>query len=565
MSRDKIVIHKSSRRKSQQRESSMPKSNRQPDPSRLEIFKNMFHSIAEEMGAALRRSAFSPNIKERRDYSCAVYDAAGDVLAMGDHMPVHLGSMPASVAAVRSTLSLEPGDIAVLNDPFAGGTHLPDLTMVMPVHLQKKKQPFFYVANRAHHADIGGALAGSMGPACEIFEEGLRIPAVHIVRRGQMNRDVLFMILANVRTPAEREGDLAAQIASCRIGERRLLEIATKYGQRELHAYGNFLLEYSENMMKSVLRALRPGVYIAEDFLDGDGVTAGAHNTPLKIRVRININRDHAEVDFTGSALQCAGNVNAVEAIAISAVYYVFRCLLTEDVPATSGLIRPIRVIAPAGAIVNAVSPAAVAGGNVETSQRMVDTLYRALAKAAPSRIPAASQGTMNNLTLGGRDPRSNSPFAYYETIAGGMGARPGLDGISAVHTHMTNSWNTPIEVFEQTYPVRVRSYSIRRNSGGAGKSRGGDGIIREIELLTPMQVGILSDRRDRGPYGLAGGSEGKRGKNELIRGGKKMRLPGKCAFHAAAGDIVRIETPGGGGWGKKKKTSGQSHGKMTR
>jgi N-methylhydantoinase B len=530
------------------------KSIRQPDPTRLEIFKNIFHSIAEEMGAALRRSAFSPNIKERRDYSSAVYDAYGEVLAMGDHMPVHLGSMPASVAAVRSALTLEPGDIAVLNDPFAGGTHLPDLTMVMPVHLQNKKQPLFYVANRAHHADIGGALAGSMGPAREIYEEGLRIPAVHIVRRGRVNRDVLSMILANVRTPAEREGDLAAQIASCRTGERRLLEIATKYGERELHTYGKYLLEYSENMMKSALRALRPGVYFAEDFLDGDGVAVGMQNQPLKIRVRIKINREHAEVDFSGSARQCAGNVNAVEAIAVSAVYYVFRCLLTDDVPATSGLIRPIRVIAPAGTIVNATPPAAVAGGNVETSQRMVDTLFRALAKAAPTRIPAASQGTMNNLTLGGRDPRNdNSPFAYYETIAGGMGARPGLDGISAVHTHMTNSWNTPVEVFEQTYPVRVRSYSIRRSSGGAGEFRGGDGIIREIELLTPMQVGILSDRRDRGPYGLSGGSAGKPGKNEVIRGGKRIQLPGKCAFHAEAGSIVRIETPGGGGWGERK------------
>jgi N-methylhydantoinase B len=539
----------------------MRKTIRKPDPTRLEIFKNIFHSIAEEMGAVLRRSAFSPNIKERRDYSCAVYDANGEVLAMGDHMPVHLGSMPASVAAARSALALEPGDIAVLNDPFAGGTHLPDLTMVMPVHLQNKKQPSFYIANRAHHADIGGALAGSMGPAREIFEEGLRIPPVHLFRGGELNRDAMSIILANVRTPTEREGDLAAQIAACRTGHRRLLEVSQKYGERELHTYGNFLLEYSENMMKFALRALKPGVYIAEDFLDGDGVIAGARNEPLKIRVRIKINHESAEVDFSGSAPQCAGNVNAVEAIAISAVYYVFRCLLTEDVPATSGLIRPIRVIAPEGTIVNAAPPAAVAGGNVETSQRMVDTLFRALAKAAPLRIPAASQGTMNNLTLGGRGPRNNNPFAYYETIAGGMGARPGLDGISAVHTHMTNSWNTPIEVFEQTYPVRLRNYSIRRKSGGAGKFRGGDGIIREIELLTPTQVGILSDRRERGPYGLAGGSAGKRGKNELIRREKKSSLPGKCAFHAEPGDILRIETPGGGGWGTKK-TSKQSRGK---
>jgi N-methylhydantoinase B len=526
----------------------MRKTIRKPDPTRLEIFKNIFHSIAEEMGAVLRRSAFSPNIKERRDYSCAVYDANGEVLAMGDHMPVHLGSMPASVAAARSALTLDTGDIAVLNDPFAGGTHLPDLTMVMPVYLQNKKQPSFYIANRAHHADIGGALAGSMGPAREIFEEGLRIPAVHLFHHGELNRDAMSIILANVRTPEEREGDLAAQVAACRTGHRRLLEVSKKYGERELRTYGSFLLEYSQKMMSSALCALRPGKYAAEDFLDDDGVSPD----PLKIKVRIKINRDRAEVDFSGSAPQCAGNVNAVEAIAVSAVYYVFRCLLTEDVPATSGLIRPIRVIAPAGTVVNAELPAAVAGGNVETSQRMVDTLFRALAKAAPSRIPAASQGTMNNFTLGGCHPgNDNAPFAYYETIAGGMGARPGLDGISAVHTHMTNSWNTPIEVFEQTYPVRVRSYSIRQNSGGAGKFRGGDGIIREIELLIPTQVGILSDRRERGPYGLNGGLEGKRGKNELVRNGKATPLPGKCAFNAEAGDILRIQTPGGGGWGK--------------
>jgi N-methylhydantoinase B len=526
----------------------MPARIHKPDPTRLEIFKNIFHSIAEEMGAVLRRSAFSPNIKERRDYSCAVYDANGNVLAMGDHMPVHLGSMPASVAAARAALPLEPGDIVVLNDPFAGGTHLPDLTMVMPVHLRDKARASFYVANRAHHADIGGALAGSMGPAREIFEEGVRIPAVHIVRRGQMNRDILSMILANVRTPSEREGDLAAQIAACRTGERRLQAVSRKYGERELQTYGTFLLEYSANMLKAALRNLKPGAYTAEDFLDGDGVG----KEPLKIRVRIKINRHSAEVDFTGSVPQCAGNVNAVEAIAVSAVYYVFRCLLTEDVPATSGLIRPIRVIAPRGTIVNAAPPAAVAGGNVETSQRIVDTLFRALAKAAPARIPAASQGTMNNLTLGGHDPRNHhAPFAYYETIAGGMGARPGLDGISGVHTHMTNSWNTPVEVFEQTYPVRVKGYSLRKHSGGAGRFRGGDGIVREIELLTPMQVGILSDRRELGPYGLAGGSAGKHGKNVLLCKNKTKTLPGKCALRAESGSILRIETPGGGGWGK--------------
>jgi N-methylhydantoinase B len=524
------------------------------DPTRLEIFKNVFHSVAEEMGAALRRSAFSPNIKERRDYSCAVYDGDGRVLAMGDHMPVHLGSMPASVAAARAAVDLEEGDIALLNDPFAGGTHLPDLTMVMPIFLpgtRGKQRPTFYVVNRAHHADVGGALAGSMGPAREIFQEGLRIPPVIIFRRGKLSEDVMALVLANVRTPEEREGDLAAQIAACRIGERRLREIVAKYGEREVATYGQHLLDYSAAMMRAALRELRPGTYTAEDFLDDDGVTEEA----LRIKARIRIGGGRAEVDFAGSSPQCAGNVNAVEAIAISAVYYVFRCLLSEDVPATSGLMEPIRVIAPAGTIVNARPPSAVAGGNVETSQRMVDTLLRALAKAAPARIPAASQGTMNNVTLGGSDPRrGGKAFAYYETIAGGMGARPTKEGASAIHTHMTNSWNTPIEVFEQVYPVRVRKYAIRRGSGGGGQHRGGGGIVREIELLTETQIGLLSDRRKAGPYGLAGGQPGKTGKNSIVRHGKSRVLAGKCSLIAEAGSILRIETPGGGGWGKPRR-----------
>ncbi len=567
------------------------------------------------MGAALRRSAFSPNIKERRDYSCAVYDADGRVLAMGDHMPVHLGSMPASVAAARAALTLEPGDIALLNDPFAGGTHLPDLTMVLPIFLDHDDKfegprdgnraarstaginakislthatdrtglspsfgsagipassshsralpthlhrPSFYVANRAHHADVGGALAGSMGPAAEIFQEGVRIPPVKIFRRGELNTDVMSLLLANVRTPAEREGDLAAQIAACRTGERRLAEVVAKYGAAEVQTYGRHLLDYSAAMMRAALRELPPGTYTAEDFLDGDGVSA--IDQPLRIRATITIANGRAKIDYTGSSPQCAGNVNAVEAIAISAVYYVFRCLLSEDVPATSGLMEPITVIAPAGTIVNALPPAAVAGGNVETSQRMVDAMLRALAKAAPGRIPAASQGTMNNLTLGGRDPRhssphTNAPFAYYETTAGGMGARPTKDGASAIHTHMTNSWNTPVEVFEQVYPVRMRRYAVRRNSGGNGRYPGGDGIIREIELLTDTQVGLLSDRRKRGPYGLAGGEDGAPGKNSITApNGISTPLPGKCSLPAKAGSFLKIETPGGGGWGKRNR-----------
>ncbi|HUK30159.1 MAG TPA: hydantoinase B/oxoprolinase family protein [Candidatus Acidoferrum sp.] len=519
------------------------------DATRLEIFKNLYHSVAEEMGASLRRSAFSPNIKERRDYSCAVFDGAGKVLAMGDHMPVHLGSMPMSVAAAMAALELNPGDIALLNDPYAGGTHLPDLTMVMPVYVKSQLKPAFYVANRAHHADIGGAQAGSMGLAREIYQEGLRIPPVKLMRGGAIQRDIMKMLLANVRTSAEREGDLTAQIASCRIGERRLAEIFAKYGRREIESYARHLLDYSAEMMRIALREIPPGTYRAVDWLDDDGIV----DRPIYIRATIRIRGDSARVDFTGSDPQCAGSVNAVAAIAYSAVFYVFRCLLDEDVPATSGLMRPIEVIAPEGTIVNARPPAAVAGGNVETSQRMVDTLLRAMAMAIPARIPAASQGTMNNLTFGGFDPRNGgAPFAYYETTAGGMGARPDRAGISGIHTHMTNSWNSPIEVMEHAYPVRVVRYGFRHGSGGEGKHRGGDGLIREIELLTNCQVGVLSDRRKTGPYGLSGGKPGMTGLNEVREGRRTRKVPGKCAFYAPAGAIIRIETPGGGGWGKK-------------
>ena len=455
--------------------------------------------------------------------------------------------------AVVADVLPDQEDIALLNDPFAGGTHLPDLTLVMPVFLTGKKDPQFFVASRAHHADVGGALAGSMGPANEIFQEGLRIPPVKIFHNGQMNRDVLNLVLANVRTPSEREGDLSAQIASCRLGERRLRGVADKYGLPEITHYARHLLDYSETMMRHTIRALRPGSYRAEDFLDGDGINSG----PLRIRVKIQIRGASAVVDFSGSAPQCPGNVNAVEAIAISAVYYVFRCLVEEETPATSGLLRPITIVAPSGTIVNANLPAAIAGGNVETSQRMVDTLLRAMAKAAPGLVPAASQGTMNNLTFGGTSSsRNERPFTYYETIAGGCGACSRFAGADATHSHMTNSWNTPTEVLEEIYPVRIKQYAIRRGSGGEGENRGGDGVVRELEFWSPVEVGLLTDRRETAPYGLKGGRDGKRGRNTLIRRGVKMKkdLSGKTSFHANVGDILRIETPGGGGWGKPKK-----------
>jgi N-methylhydantoinase B len=518
------------------------------DPIELAVFKSATHSIAEEMGAALRRTSFSPNIKERRDYSCAVFDGYGQVIAMGDHMPVHLGSMPMSVRAAIDTVELDIGDIAILNDPYTGGTHLPDITMVLPVFVSDETSPLFYVAARAHHADIGGFYPGSMGLCREIYQEGLRIPPVKIVEAGKLNRSILQLILHNVRTPGEREGDLMSQIGACRVGEVRLQELIEKYRAPLIRNLSAELLDYSERLMRAELAKVPSGTVSAEDFLDNDGFG----EEPIRIKAAISFSATNSDVkiDFAGSSAQVESSINAVYAITYSAVYYVFRCLLSGDAPATAGLMRPITIVAPSGSVVNATLPAPVAGGNVETSQRIVDVLLRALAQALPYRIPAASSGTMNNLTIGGIDPRTARPFAYYETIAGGTGARPTADGISGIHTHMTNSSNTPIEALEYAYPLRVRSYSYRTDSGGAGKYRGGDGIIREIEVTTPARITLLTDRRIFRPYGLAGGEAGAAGRTILLSGTESKELPGKCSFEAKAGDVIHIATPGGGAWG---------------
>lgn len=524
------------------------------NPIELAIFQSSIHSIAEEMGAALRRTSISPNIKERRDYSCALFDGNERVIAMGDHMPVHLGAMPMSVSAAVRALRMEEGDIAILNDPYAGGTHLPDITLVLPVFIGDESEPSFYVANRAHHADVGGIYAGSMGPAREIYQEGIRIPPVHLVRKGETQQGVLSMLLANVRTPEEREGDLAAQIGACRVGERRIKEIVTKYGREKVKSLTDELILYSERLMRAELRRMPRGTFAADDYLDDDGVT----DSPVKIAVAITFDpcAGSAVIDFTGSAPQVQGSVNAVYAITYSASYYVLRCLLQDDAPATAGLMNPVTLIAPEGTVVNAKLPAAVAGGNVEASQRITDALLRALAKAAPGRVPAASYGSMSNLTVGGFDHRTGHPFTYYETAAGGMGARPTMDGIDGVHCHMTNSLNTPIEALEYAYPFRVRRYGYRRGSGGKGKFRGGDGLIREIEVLTPSQVTFLCDRRKFAPYGLAGGEDGTMGRNMLEKAsGETTPLPGKCTLYIEAHDAIRIETPGGGGWGDPSST----------
>ena len=524
------------------------------DPIELAVFKSATRSVAEEMGASLRRTAFSPNIKERRDYSCAVFDSQGQAIAMGDHMPVHLGSMPMSVKAAVEALDLEPGDVAILNDPFAGGTHLPDITMVLPVFVEQREAPIFYVASRAHHADVGGKHPGSMGLCRDISEEGVRIPPTKLVRGGETDSSVLKMILNSVRTPEEREGDLAAQIGACRVGEMRLQELVARVGWDKVERLCAELLDYSERLMRAELSQMPAGTFSAEDFLDDDGF----RDSPVRINVCVEFDPPSASarVDFEGSSPQVGSSMNAVFATTYSATYYVFRCLLPEDAPANAGLMRPITVHAPERSIVNASPPAAVAAGNVETSQRIVDVMLRALAQAIPDRIPAASAGTMSNLTIGGIDPRSERPFAYYETIAGGMGARPNANGISGVHTHMTNSLNTPIEALEYAYPFRVRRYAYRPNSGGKGQFRGGDGLIREIELLADAQVTLLSDRRKFQPYGLAGGESGAIGSAIHISGTNSEPIAAKSSILARKGDVISIETPGGGGWGKAEGDS---------
>jgi len=511
------------------------------DPVALEIAHHRLASVAEEMGVVLGRTALSPNIKERRDYSCAVFDARGALAAQAAHIPVHLGSTPLAVRAVLERVAMGPGDVVIVNDPFAGGTHLPDVTLVAPVFLPRARRPFAYVANRAHHADMGGMSPGSMPLATEIFQEGFRLPPVRLVRAGRVVADVLALFLANTRVPAEREGDLMAQWAALRVGADRLRALAAARGVRRLGVEMAALQAYSAALMRATLARLPPGTYRAADVLDDDGLGA----TRLPIAVEITIRRGRARIDFAGSAPQTRGPVNANLAVTRSAVLYVFTALAEEHVPPNDGLARPLTIVAPEGSIVNARFPAAVAGGNVETSQRIVDVLLRALAGAAPDRVPAASAGSMNNLALGG------AGFAYYETLAGGAGAGPHGPGLSAVHTHMTNTMNTPIEALEAYYPLRVRRYAVRRGSGGRGRHRGGDGVVREIELLVPTEVTLLAERRRVPPYGLAGGGPGATGRDGLVRDGRARRIAAKTTFAAEPGDRLRVETPGGGGFGR--------------
>ena len=503
------------------------------------------------MGAVLGRSALSPNIRERRDYSCAVFDHRGNLVAQAAHIPVHLGAMPVSVEAVRSLAPFAPGDLAILNDPYLGGTHLPDVTMVSPVFEHDGRRAgrlVGFVASRAHQADIGGMAPGSMPLARELVQEGLIIPPLKLYRRGRLNEEALALILRNVRTPDERRGDLAAQVAAQRSGERRLRELATRYGRQALGARMSELLDYAERLTRAALSRIPPGSYRFEDALDDDGMS----DERLLIVVTIEARDGRVTVDFTGSSGQRPTSVNAVAAVTRSAVYYVVRCLLDEDAPSNAGCFRPVTVVLPEGSVVNASAGHAVSAGNVETSQRVVDAVLGALSQAMPDLIPAASSGTMNNVAVGGFDRGRGRPFAYYETLAGGAGAGPQRDGLDAVHTHMTNTLNTPVESLEMTYPFRVAEYSVRRGSGAGGQHRGGDGLVRAYEFLEAADVTLMTERRRTRPWGLQGGKEGSAGRNNLIRpDGATIELPGKAQITIPPGDTLRIATPGGGGWGE--------------
>ncbi len=530
------------------------------DPVRLEVTRHLLSSVAEEMGAVLRRSAFSPNIKERRDYSCALFDPSAEMAALAAHIPVHLGAMPLSVASCVEALELGRGDVAILNDPYRGGTHLPDLTLVAPVFAEGTRVEtsdagsrageglLGFVANRAHHADVGGRTPGSMGLATELSEEGVVISPRLLVRGGVVEPEVMELIRESVRTPREREGDLRAQLASIRRGELRFGAMCARYGPEAMLRYMGALVEYTEQVTRRFLDSIPDGRYRFEDALDDDGVG----EEPVPIVATIEIRGDEAEVDFAGTSPQRPSSVNAPYAVALSATYYVFRALLGEAIPSNGGVLRPIRVKAPEGSVVNPRPPAAVAAGNVETSQRITDVLLGALAQALPGRVPAASQGTMNNLTVGGQDAARGRSFAYYETIAGGAGAGRDGEGASATHTHMTNTLNTPAEALEYAYPLRVLRNEVRRGSGGDGRHRGGDGVRRDLQVLQSARACILSDRRRVGPYGLEGGGAGRRGCNVLIRGRSEKELPGKVCLDVKAGDILSIRTPGGGGYGSQ-------------
>jgi N-methylhydantoinase B len=522
--------------------------NEQPLSSvELEVFRHALAGVADEMGVALRRAAYSPNIKERADCSAAVFDPAGEMVAQAEHIPVHLGAMPASVRAVLDAYGeLAPGMQVCVNDPYMGGTHLPDLTIVAAVG-DPDGRLLGYVANRAHHADVAGAAPGSMpASATEIAMEGVRIPPVLIADSHGERDDIVRLIAANSRTPPERRGDLRAQFAANHVGATRLRELAERLGAQRLHRAMDAVCDYSDRRVRAAVRQIPDGSYRHEDVLE---IARTGHPDGVRIRAEVTVTGDEVAIDFGGSDPQVPVNCNAVFAVTLSSAMFVFRMLTDPDAPPNAGCYRSLHVRAPEGTVVHATFPAPTAAGNVETSQRIVDVLLGAFAHAIPDRVPAASQGTMNNLLIGAAGGR---PFSYYETLGGGEGGTPSRPGMSGVHTGMTNTQNTPSEAVELDYPLRVWRYELRPSSGGAGRHRGGEGLVREIEVLEDCVLTVQSERREHAPPGLRGGNDGAIGRNLLLRAdGAEEELPSKGTWHLGKGDRVRIETPGGGGWGR--------------
>src|SRR2546430_11642910 len=528
-----------------------------PDPVSFEILKNSLISIAEEMGVVLRRSSFSPNIKERRDFSCALFTATGQLVAQAEHIPVHLGAMPYSVQAVLKEFGddLWEGDDVILNDPYRGGTHLPDITMVSPIFFKERLVGFS--ANRAHHSDVGGVAPGSMSALSrDVNQEGIRIPPIKLWMGGKPNRQLLDFVLANVRTPDERLGDLRAQRSANLVGAKRLLELLKKSSVSNIDSGMNQLIDYSEELMVKRIRELPRKSSLAVDYLDDDGFGT----TDIPVKVKITVGGESIGFDFSGSAKQVQGPLNAVYSVTLSAAYYVVRCVTDPSIPANAGCFKPIQVKAPSGTIVNAEPPAPVAGGNVETSTRIVDVTLKAFSNIIPERVCAACQGTMNNVTIGGVDPRTGKYFTYYETIAGGFGARYNKDGIDGIHSHMTNTLNTPVEALESAYPLRIRRYELVRRSGGQGRFRGGLAIKRETEVLAEgSTISLMGERQRRGPWGLFGGKSGSPGVYEIVRGNRITSLSSKTTLSANSGDVLTMTTPGGGGYGTVSRRTKES------
>jgi N-methylhydantoinase B len=513
------------------------------NPVELSIFSSRMEAVCDEMGAVLRNAAFSPNIRDRLDFSCAVFDASGDLCAQAAHIPVHLGSMAYAMGGIVREQVWQPGDMVILNDPYLGGTHLPDVTLIAPVFMQQQLVAF--VVNRAHHADIGAESPGSMPISSCLEHEGLVIEPVHLLRQGVVDGAVELRIVSAARNQEESRGDIAAQISANRTGVVRLLALIESFGMERFLAGLEVLNHYGERIALDALEAIPDGEYWFSDVMDSDG--QGARDIPLQVRVSVASGR--VDVDFSGTAPQVEGNINCPISVAAAAVYYVFRCLMPDNAPSCAGIFRPIGIHAPKGCLLNAKPPAAVAAGNVETSTRVVDLVMGALATALPEVIPAASQGSMNNLAMGSDQPGAR--WDYYETIGGGMGAGKGAPGLSGVQTHMTNTLNTPIEVLESRFPLRVRRYALREGSGGSGQHRGGDGLVREYEYLAPARVTLLTERRTHAPWGISGGGDGEPGKN-LLNG---EILLSKQELAVSAGDRLCIETPGGGGWGEPSET----------